>query len=64
MIVCYDLIDDRLTWIDPKYVEGFWDTGDGTVEVELVRKPFKILIREDSLEHRAIKEYFRKELLQ
>ena len=65
MIVCYDVKMKRRVWLNPKYVVAmFTDENDKeNMIVDILTKPWTLTIREDSYECKAIKDYFRKELL-
>lgn len=66
MIACYDVKFEKIVYVNPKCVVAMLTDDDdkGNMIVELLTKPWVITIREDSRECRAIKDYFRKELLQ
>lgn len=65
MIACYDVKMKKIVWINPKCIVAMYSDDDDSsiMLVELLTKPWDLAIREDSRECRAIKEYFRKELL-
>nr|DAW60231.1 MAG TPA: hypothetical protein [Caudoviricetes sp.] len=64
MIVCYDVKDKRVVRLNPKCVVAmFSDDDKENMIVDLLTRPWTLTIREDSRECKAIKDYFRKELL-
>lgn len=66
MIACYDVKFEKIVYVNPKCVVAMLtdDDDNGNMIVELLTKPWVIIIREDSRECRAIKDYFRRELQQ
>lgn len=64
MIVCYDVKMKKVVYLNPKCVVAmFSDDDKDNMIVDLLTKPWTLTIREDSRECKAIKDYFRKELL-
>lgn len=65
MIACYDVKMKKVVWINPKWIVAMYsdDEDSENTIVELLTKPWDLVIREDSRECEAIKSYFRKELL-
>lgn len=65
MIACYDVKMKKVVWINPKCIVAMYsdDEDSENTIVELLAKPWDLVIREGSRESNAIKEYFRKELL-
>ena len=65
MIVCYDVKRKGIVYVNPKCIVAMLTDEDDkeNMIVELLSKPWTITIREDSRECKAIKDYFRKELL-
>lgn len=65
MIACYDVKMKKIVWINPKCIVAMYsdDEDSENTIVELLTKPWDLVIREGSRESHAIKDYFRKELL-
>lgn len=65
MIVCYDVKMKKVVYLNPKCVVAMFSDDDDSENmiVDLLTKPWTLTIREDSRECKAIKDYFRKELL-
>lgn len=65
MIACYDVKMNKVVWINPKWIVAMYsdDEDSENTKVELLTKPWGLVIREGSRECEAIKSYFRKELL-
>lgn len=65
MIACYDVKMKKVVWINPKWIVAMYsdDEDSENTIVELLTKPWDLVIREGSRECEAIKSYFRKELL-
>ena len=65
MIVCYDVKHKRVVWLNPKCVVAMFSDDDNkdNMIVDLLTRPWTLTIREDYRECKAIKDYFRKELL-
>lgn len=65
MIACYDVKMKKVVRINPKCIVAMYsdDEDSENTIVELLTKPWDLVIREGSRESRAIKDYFRKEFL-
>ena len=65
MIACYDVKMKKIVWINPKCIVTMYsdDEDSENMIVELLTKPWDLVIREGSRESYAIKDYFRKEFL-